>query len=148
MPIPALTADGLLPDGIYDCMLDEIRDQFGSFQRTDRRCRLFERLEAFVRTAKTSGIVVAVVVDGSFVTGKDAPSDVDVIVVLRADHDYGAILRPTEYNVVSTGQIRRVFRIDALIAREGTEELHRYVSLFSRLRDEPNRSKGMLRLPI
>lgn len=145
MPIPALTADGLLPDGVHDCTLDEIRDQFGSFQRTDQRCRLFERLESFVRAAKASGIVVAVLVDGSFVTDKDVPSDVDVIVVLRGDHDYGAVLRPMEYNVVCRGQIRRLFRIDALIASEGSGDLDDYMKWFEQVRNRPGVRKGMLR---
>jgi predicted nucleotidyltransferase len=146
MPIPALTADGLLPEGIHDCTLDEIRKRFGSFQRTDRRCRLFERLESFVRAAKACGIVAAVLVDGSFVTDKDVPSDVDVIVVLRTDHDYDAVLRPMEYNVVATGQIRRVFRIDALIARDGSKELDDFVEWFAQVRNRPGVCKGMLRL--
>lgn len=146
MPIPALTAEGLLPEGIHDCSLDEIREQFGSFQRTDRRCRLFERLESFVRAAKSSGLVVAVVVDGSFVTDKDVPSDVDVIVVLRADIDFDSTLRPIEYNVVSTGQVRRTYRVDALIGQEGESELHEHVALFERVRDKPELHKGMLRI--
>ncbi len=148
MPIPALTTGGLLPEGVHDCTLDEIGERFGSFQRTDRRCRLFERLESFARAAKASSIVVAVIVDGSFVTDKYAPSDVDVIVVLSADHDYDAVLRPMEYNVVASGPIRRLFRIDALVAREGTSEFDRYVGLFSKLRDEPDRRKGMLRVSL
>jgi len=120
MPIPSYTAEGMLPEGVYDCTLDEIRERFGSFQRTDARCRLFERLESFIKGVRAGGLVVAVIVDGSFVTDKEVPSDVDVIIVLRADHDFGATLRPMEYNVVSSSQVRRVFRVDALVARDGT----------------------------
>ncbi len=35
IPIPAFTPDGLLPEGIYDCTVEELRRQFGSFQVTD-----------------------------------------------------------------------------------------------------------------
>jgi hypothetical protein len=148
MPIPALTADGLLPEGIHDCSLDELRERFGQFQRTDRRPRLFEQLEAFVREAKRTGFVVAIIVDGSFVTEVDAPNDVDVIVVLSAEHDVKASLRPFEYNVVSRSQIRRMYRIDALISQDGDNELEEHIEFFGRVRGNAARRKGMLRLSL
>jgi predicted nucleotidyltransferase len=148
MPIPALNAEGLLPEGVHDCTLDEIRDRFGAFQRTDHRCRLFERLERYVAAARASGLVVAVIVDGSFVTAKDEPSDVDVIVVLRKDHDFRATLRPMEYNVVASGQIRRMYRVDAVVARSDSDDFVRFVALFSLLRDQPDARKGMVRIRI
>jgi hypothetical protein len=148
MPIPALTADGLLPEGIHDCTLDELRERFGQFQRTDWRPRLFERLEAFVREAKRTGFVVAIIVDGSFVTNMDAPNDVDVILVLSADHDFDAELRPFEYNVVSRPQVRRLHGIDMLVAREGHDELTRSLRLFSRTRVSEQLLKGMLRISL
>jgi len=42
MPIPALNEHGLLPAGIHDCTLDELKSRFGSFQISDRRNQLFE----------------------------------------------------------------------------------------------------------
>ena len=81
MPIPTLTADGFLPEGVHDCTLVEIGERFGQFQRSDRRCRLFDRLAEYIQDAQTSGVVNAVIVNGSFVTGKDVPSDIDLIVV-------------------------------------------------------------------
>lgn len=148
MPIPPFTPAGLLPEGIHDCTLDELRDRFGQFQRTDRRPRLFERLEAFVREAGRTGFVATIIVDGSFVTATDAPNDVDVIVVLRAKHDMQASLRPFEYNVVSRGQIRRMHRIDALISQEGRKELDEQIEFFSGLRSDVNKRKGMLRVTL
>jgi hypothetical protein len=96
MPIPALNDDGFLPEGVHDCTLAEVQARFGQFQRTDRRCHLFERLEVFLSHAKATGLVTAVILDGSFVTDKDAPSDIDLILVLRPDHDFAASLRPFE----------------------------------------------------
>ena len=146
MPIPAFTSDGLLPEGIHDGTLEELRERFGSFQGTDRRCRLFELLEAFVRDAKASGLVKAVIVDGSFVTTLDAPNDVDLIVVLRPDHDFRASLRPLAYNVVSTQQVRRIYRIDALIGQEGQQELDNHIEFFSQIRSSAENHKGMVRV--
>ena len=46
MPIPELNAAGLLPEGIYDCSLEEVRERFGMFLTSDHRPRLFEKLQA------------------------------------------------------------------------------------------------------
>jgi len=48
MPIPALNADGLLPAGVFDCTLPEVRVRFGAFRGSDHRARLFARLEELV----------------------------------------------------------------------------------------------------
>ena len=131
MPIPALTPDGVLPEGVHDCTLDELRERFGQFQRTDWRPRLFERLQAFIREAQRTGFVAAIIVDGSFVTDVDVPNDVDVILVLRADHEFDAELRPFEYNVVSKRQVRRMHGVDVLIAREGDDDLADHVEFLA-----------------
>src|SRR5262245_4370530 len=99
MAIPDLDADGFLPAGVHDCSVDEIKDRFAQFQGSDRRFRLFEKLESFMNDARATGFVAELIVDGSFVTAKPAPSDVDLVVVLAANHDLSCDLRPLEYNV-------------------------------------------------
>ena len=94
MPIPDLTEHGYMPEGVHDCSVEEIESRFGQFQRSDCRCRLFARLKEYLRQAQASGLVKAVIIDGSFVTEKEEPNDVDVIVVLRPGHDFDAELSP------------------------------------------------------
>ena len=53
MPIPNLSEQGLLPPGIYDCSLEEIGERFGTFQSTDRRPRLYEKLQAFLQQVRS-----------------------------------------------------------------------------------------------
>src|SRR5205085_11246191 len=101
MPISAFTIDGFLPEGVHDCSLAELHERFGQFQTTDARCRLFDRLGEYVKQATATGLVRAIIVDGSFVTATDGPNDIDLIVILRPGHDFSADLRPFEYNVVS-----------------------------------------------
>jgi len=48
MPIPPLNTHGLLPVGIHVTTLDEIRLRFGLFQGSDRRPRLYDRLEQLI----------------------------------------------------------------------------------------------------
>jgi hypothetical protein len=148
MPIPALTTEGFLPEGVHDCTLDEIDMRFGQFQRTEKRPRLFERLKEYVRQAQIAGLVTAIIVDGSFISATDAPNDIDLIVVFPADNDFAAELRPFEYNVVSRPQVRRIFRLDALFAAEGQPELAEQVAFFGRVRERADVRKGMLRVTL
>jgi hypothetical protein len=148
MAIPALTPDGFLPEGIHDCSLVEIGERFGQFQRSDRRCRLFERLEAYIREAKTSGVVRAIIVDGSFVTDKEAPNDIDLIVISLPKGTLPGILRPGEYNVLSKRHVRRQFGMDMLLAQEGQLEVKEHVTFFSQVRNHPELRKGMLRIDL
>jgi hypothetical protein len=148
MPIPALTADGYLPEGIHDCTLQELADRFGQFQRTDARWALFRRLESFVGDVAATGFFTAIIIDGSFVSGVDAPNDVDLILVLKSSHDFTAPTRPFEYNIVSRHQVRRRYRFDVLIGKEHSKQLARHIAFFARVRDNESIHKGMVRLTL
>jgi len=80
--IPPFNTYGLLPEGIYDCTLEEAAQQFAIFQRSDQRPRLWARFLEFVGEAKATGWIEAVVVDGSFVTADPTPNDIDLILVV------------------------------------------------------------------
>src|SRR4051812_16918569 len=133
MPIPDFTPEGLLPPGLHECTLDELRARFGFFQSSDRRPRQFEQLERFLAEARQSGLAEAVIVDGSFVTAADEPNDVDLILVLRTDHDFSSALRPFEYNVVSRRQAKRRHGLDMLVAADASGLLREYTRFFGRV---------------
>src|SRR5688572_9933522 len=101
MPLPELSDQGVLPAGIYIGTLDELRERFGKYKRNEAHPKLFSRLSAFLSDVERLGFVLAVIVDGSFVTAKQEPEDVDLILVVEANHDFMAVLRPCEYNCVS-----------------------------------------------
>ena len=90
----------------------------------------------------------SVLLDGSFVTAKPAPRDVDLIVVVSGDHDFSAELTAAEYNVVSKRSVFRRYGFDLLVAREDSEEYRRYLSFFQQVRLEPHLRKGILRLVL
>lgn len=146
MPIPGLDNAGLLPPGVYDCTLDEVRQAFGVFQTTDRRPRLFDKLQALIQQAWATGFVAEIIIDGSFVTSKPDPNDIDLILVLNAGHDFTAELRPFEYNVLSTRQARKTYGFDLLVASAATTVYAEYLAFFAQVRGETSRSKGLLRL--
>jgi hypothetical protein len=101
MPIPPLNNDGLLPPGVHDSTLDELRERFGQFQTTDRRYRLYEQFERYVKELQGTGSIMAIIVDGSFVTSRSDPNDIDLILILSSAQDFSTTLRPFEYNVLS-----------------------------------------------
>ena len=148
MPIPAFDEHGLLPIGVHDCTLDELKARFGGFQQTDRRPQLCAKLEAFVAEAKAAQIVRHILVDGSFVTAKPDPNDIDLILIVAAEHDSSAELSPAEYNVVSKRRVHRRFGFDMLLAREHSVEQSRWTEFFQEVRLEPGRRKGILRLRL
>jgi hypothetical protein len=148
MPIPALNADGLLPLGIFDCTLAEVRERFGSFQISDQRRRLFARLEELAGAMQRSGLFKALLVDGSFVTGKSAPNDIDLVAVLRPGHDFERDLPMSEYALVSRAMLRRRFAFDVLIAEQDSQLCKTCVDFFSQVRDNPGVRKGILRVNL
>src|SRR5712671_3857656 len=95
MGIPGLNEHGWLPVGIYDCSLEEAMNRFGSFQRTDRRPGLWAKFVDFIRELKAAGLGRAGLVDGSFVSAKPDPNDIDVVIVVPSAHDFSAELPPS-----------------------------------------------------
>jgi len=146
--IPPLNEHGCLPEGIHDCTVDEAAERFGGFQISDRRPQLWARFTQFVREARACGLIEAVLVDGSFVTAKPEPVDLDLLLVVSADHDFSADFQPREYNVLSKRRINRRYGFDVLVARADSEEYRRYLGFFQQVRLEPGRKKGILRISL
>jgi hypothetical protein len=132
MPIPPLDDQGFLPEGVHDCALDETKSRFGSFQQSDRRPTLFGKLQKMIAEIQSTHIGRWLVIDGSFVTGKADPNDIDLILVVIASHDFTKEVNPAAYNVLSKKRVRRRFGFDMLVAREGSIESTTGRSFFNR----------------
>jgi len=148
MSIPALNADGFLPVGVFDCTQAEVRERFGIFHGSDQRPRLFGRLEELCLAMQRSRLFEALVVDGSFVTAKVAPNDIDLVAVLLPGRDFERDLAISEYALVSRAMLRRRFGFDVMIAEPDSHLYKTYIEFFSRVRDNPDARKGMLRLSL
>ena len=148
MAIPELNDDGLLPAGIHSCTLEELKEKFGRFQRTDCRLKLVGTLEALLQEMQSTKQVVKVFVDGSFVTGKDDPNDIDLVAVVHEDYDVTADLRPFEYNALSKRMVGKRYKFDMFLARQNSAELTKYVEFFQQVRNNPDQRKGILMLEL
>ena len=146
--MPKLSEQGLLPAGVWDCAMADIGKRFGSFQVSDRRVRLFEKLESFVREARQTGRIKAIIVDGSFVSSKPDPNDIDLIVVLEKGHDFGMELRPMDYNVLSRKRVRRRYGFDMFVDEEDSDFYEEDVRFFQKVRGGGGLTKGVLRVVL
>jgi hypothetical protein len=151
--IPSLQ-DGVLPEGIHECTIDEVAQTFGQFRRTDQRPRLTEKLRQYAQDAGKSGIAIAIVIDGSYVTAKEVPGDIDLLLVLKQDFDFSEELRPIEYNIQSKRMVKRLYGFDAFVAKDGSEPYQKWVDFFSDVKlDDPDQytsrhRKGILRITL
>jgi hypothetical protein len=71
--IPQFTDEGLLPPGVHETDLEELKEKMGWSRK---RRELLEGLEEALGLMASCG-VARVYLDGSFVTDKDRPNDVD-----------------------------------------------------------------------
>jgi hypothetical protein len=122
MPIPPLNEFGLLPEGIHDCTIEELATRFGRFQQSDRRPRLWGAFGVFLKELQACDIGLAILINGSFVTARPDPNDIDVILVLPVDFELTRDLPPAEYNVVSAKVVRRRHKLDLLAARAESDQ--------------------------
>lgn len=94
------------------------------------------------------GLFEELIIDGSFVTSKDQPNDIDLIAILRAGHNFERDLPVSEYALVSRALLRRAFGFDVIVV-ERDSGLHKtYLEFFSRLREAPELRQGLLRVRL
>lgn len=134
--LPKLNAVGELPPGVHETTLDEVEEVFAN---TTRRRALFEGLRRAMENLRTGG-VRRVYIDGSFVTDKVEPNDIDGCWELNDEVDTD-ILDPVFLDFSNHRQAMNAkYRVDFFIAELA------FLEFFQRNRnDEP---KGILMIDI
>lgn len=129
--LPNFNERGALPEGIHRASLEEVRNKFARMGRSDKRANLSDKVAVYVQTAKGSGLVERLYLVGSFVTAKEEPNDVDMIVAYKADMDLRN-MRPFQYNAIAKTGIRRVLGsdLDAHPVRAGSSREEHFVTFF------------------
>lgn len=80
MPLPSITAEGLLPPGVHECSLEEAQAKFGY---GNNRSTLWSKLLDYLDRVREAGIFSAVLIDGSFITASEDVCDIDVALVIE-----------------------------------------------------------------
>ena len=81
MLLPPMTAQGELPEGVHQATLMEVIERFG--QGTRQRALVTKRLMTIYSMAKETGFLQVFLIFGSYLTYKEEPNDVDVVLVMQ-----------------------------------------------------------------
>lgn len=81
--IPGFNKDGNLPQGIYSAAEDEFLDHFTT--NSSRRKWLGQRLKEIFILAKLTKKLKRIFVWGSFVSNKESPNDIDLLLLMAED---------------------------------------------------------------
>ncbi len=74
---------GILPEGVHDCSLEEIRQRFTVDITSQSRSQLWTNLQTFIVEVKALGLSIFVIyVDGGFISDKIDTKDIDVAIEL------------------------------------------------------------------
>ncbi len=146
--LPSLNNHGLLEPGEHCLSLDQVGELFGRFQKTDRRLNLFAKLKSLVDEIRAFSFARFLIIDGSFITAKDEPSDIDLVFVVKdGSLPVTTTLNPYEYNALSSRRLRKKYAFDVFVVNEQSEAYDHYVTHFRRVKQGPDHlSKGLVRL--
>ena len=143
LSIPRFRPDGYLPDGLHLATKDELLFRFGSSSR--RRRRLVIRIQRWIDLAQRVG-VLRLLVDGSFVTGKDDPEDIDAVILLPVDFQ-----EQIERGIDSALELEEMIltrRPEEIFAAEDEADWNEWVDFFSRTREADGRRKGLVEVRL
>jgi hypothetical protein len=141
--IPGNDGAGNLPPGVHSASLEQIRRRFAT---NHRRREIFEGLEWVVGELLGRG-VQEIWINGSFVTSKVRPRDVDVIFSPTVGYGHGwGIL-----HISSRDALKLQRRVDLLTSSSGQPDLVTgllvpILDFFQR--DRNGRRKGILKLTV
>jgi hypothetical protein len=96
--LPEFSESGNLPAGEYECTWKELEASFGtSFKRKS----LLQELHYVVNNLTSFG-VETLYIDGSFVTSKDRPRDVEVVYMVPkgADNSQWGLFSPVQHDLL------------------------------------------------
>lgn len=141
--IPPFRADGYLPNGIYRCSEAELTFRFGSATR--RRRRLILRVRRWIELSRSVG-ATRLLIDGSFVTAKPEPNDVDAVVLLPTDFE--ARIELGEIAALELEEMLIARSPEEIFAAEDDSDFSDWIEFFSRTREADNRKKGLVEVSL
>lgn len=141
--IVAFRPDGYLPAGVHLATEAEITFRFGTSGA--RRQRLVLRLRRWIDLARRVH-APRLLVDGSFVTAKPEPDDVDAVVMLPVD--FQAQIDRGHEPALELEQDLLTRRPEEIFASEDDIDWDEWVEFFSRTREADGRRKGVVEVEL
>lgn len=137
--LPEFDEHGNLPPGIHQATLHEVVDRFGDSRSLKRRSvtNSFEEFYDFIQE-----FAVGIYINGSYVTSKLAPNDVDLLVILPSDFDFAS---PGSRQLVRFMQ-RKALHIFAYVQGRHAQEIQDLISWFTE--DRQGNPKGIIYVEV
>ena len=142
-PIPPFRPDGYLPEGVHGCSESDVIVRFGASNR--RRRRLALRLHQWIELGRQVG-AKRLLVDGSFVTAKEEPQDVDTVILLP--QNFTQQLEQEHPPALELEEMLLTRRPEEIFAAEDEADWEDWVAFFSLTREPEGRRKGLVEIPV
>ncbi|MGQ0637343.1 MAG: DUF6932 family protein [Planctomycetaceae bacterium] len=141
--IPPFQPDGYLPEGLHSADEPEVLFRFGSSNR--RRRRLALRLRRWLQLARDVG-ALRFLVDGSFVTAREHPADVDAVVLLPMK--FQALIESAAESAIELEEMLLARQPEEIFAAEDETDWQAWIEFFSRTRESSGRRKGLVEVVL
>ena len=141
--IPPFRRDGYLPEGVHVCSEDDVIFRFGSSSRHRRRLAL--RLRRWIELGRQVG-AKRWRVEGSFVTAKEEPQDVDTVILLP--QDFTQQLEQENPPALELEEMLLTRRPEEIFAAEDEADWEEWVEFFSLTREPDRCRKGLVEIPL
>ena len=141
--IPGFRDDGYLPDGLHDATEADVTFRFGS--SSSRRRRLILRLRRWLELSRLTN-ARRFLLDGSFVTAKEQPNDIDAVVLLADDFE-----QQVSHGLDPALELEEMLLTrhpEEIFAAEDLRDWNEWVEFFSRTREPDDRRKGLVEIDL
>ena len=141
--IPALRSDGYLPEGLHVASEADVTFRFGS--TNPRRRRLAIRLRRWIELARQVK-ARRLLIDGSFVTAKHEPNDIDAVILLPESFQ-----EQTGRGIDAALELEQMLLTrhpEEIFAAEDDADWKEWVEFFSRTREANGRRKGLVEVEL
>jgi hypothetical protein len=138
---PVFDADGFIPP-TQTCTEAEVARWFGF---TDHRQMLLDRVRTWIGLARAVK-AKRLLLDGSFVTAKEEPGDVDAVVLLP--NDFRDQVRAGSPEAIELHKLLRRREPEELFAAEDEEDWWSWFCFFSKTREINRRCKGLIEVSL
>ncbi|MDQ3131609.1 MAG: hypothetical protein M3Q99_12720 [Acidobacteriota bacterium] len=144
--LPNYDENEFLPEGVWDCSLEELQTCFAAFRRSDRRLKFFAELEKFLAEIIKTNWVKEIIIDGSFVTEKEEPNDIDIILAL---HKSTANIETPFWieNTLDRTRLAKKYKFDVMVVLDQSRKYQVNLDFFQQVRQSDLR-KGVVRLTL
>ena len=102
----------------------------------------------YLQEAKNYPAIEGILLDGSFVTEGAEPNDIDLVLIVKGEHDFRAELPVGFYNLLAQNLVRRRYNFDIVVVKNGTQSMKEAVEFFQQVRHRPDLRKGIVRLKV